>query len=564
MIPFLRAFVWLRWRLLLGSLRGSARRDALERLSRILAAIVPALLLLGMVTAGLGLGAAALGGGWAVGSRAVDPLPVLIAVRGILFVVLLVVLLGALTGPAQGALTGSTRLRTLPVSDGMLHRVEALTALLDPWLLYVVPALLLLPVGLLVGGNGGAAVVALLAGLALLAVMVCLASAAAQAGRWFLRNRRRAEAFTLLFVLGLSALSLLPALIGDRVERELRRAEGAGRRARISRSLPRGTPALPSELYGRALRQGLRHGPAGAWFPIGALLLEAGLLYAVSAGAHRRTLATVEVGAPRGAAASAAAAARRLPFLSPMASAVALTQLRTALRTVRGRLVVLTPAPLVLVFGVLSRKLPHELPGGGAWTDGPLLLGAGAVFALYALQSFTMNQFAADRSGLTLQFLLPLPHGALVVGKAAGCGLVYAASLALALLCALGIAPGGSLLDWTAVLVGALSTYTLLAPCAALLSAWLPVASDLGKTGSGGNPHGLAMAAGTVLVLLAAAPPAAIVLVVHRVLDRPLLGLALMAGWAALSLALAIPLLRLAARAIGPRRENLALVAGSR
>jgi hypothetical protein len=72
------------------------------------------------------------------------------------------------------------------------------------------------------------------------------------------------------------------------------------------------------------------------------------------------------------------------------------------------------------------------------------------------------------------------------------------------------------------------------------------------------------MAVGTVLVLLAAAPPAAILLVVHRGMERPLLGLALMAAWTALALALAIPLLRLAARAIGPRRENLALVAGSR
>jgi hypothetical protein len=563
-IAFLRAFVWLRWRLLVGSLRGSARRDAMERLSRILAALVPALLLLGVIAAGLGLGGAALGAGWAVGSRRIDPLPVLIAVRGVLLVVLVVVVLGALTGPAQGGLIGSTRLRTLPVSDRRLHRVEALTALLDPWVLYVVPALLLLPLGLFLGGNGGAAVVALLGCVAFLLVLACLASAATQLARWFLRNRRRAEAFTLLFVLGLTALSLLPALIGDRVERELRRAEGAGRPPSIARSLPRVTPAVPSELYARALRQGLRHGPVGAWLPLGMLVLEAAALYAVSAGAHRRVLATVESGSPRGAAGSAGAAARRLPFLSPAASAVALAQLRTALRTVRGRLVVLAPAPLVLVFGVLSRKIPEELPGGGVWTDGPLLLGMGAIFGLYALQAFTMNQFAADRAGLTLQFLLPLSPGALVAGKAVGCGLVYAATLVLALICAAGIAPGGSPMDWAAVLLGGGATYALLAPVAALLSALLPVASDLGKTGSGGNPHGLAMAVGTVLVLLGAGPPAAILLVVHRTMERPLLGLALMAAWTALAVAIAVPFLRIAARAIAPRRENLALVAGSR
>ena len=86
----------------------------------------------------------------------------------------------------------------MPVSDRALHRVEALTALLDPWLIYVIPALLLLPLGLLLGGRGGAAFSALLAGLAFLLVLACLASAVAQLARWFLRNRRRAETFTLL------------------------------------------------------------------------------------------------------------------------------------------------------------------------------------------------------------------------------------------------------------------------------------------------------------------------------------------------------------------------------
>ena len=72
------------------------------------------------------------------------------------------------------------------------------------------------------------------------------------------------------------------------------------------------------------------------------------------------------------------------------------------------------------------------------------------------------------------------------------------------------------------------------------------------------------MRALTAIVLLAAGPPAAVVLVVQRGMERPLLGLGIMAAWAALALVLAIPLLRLASRAIAPRRENLALVAGSR
>ncbi|MND02516.1 hypothetical protein D3C83_219160 [compost metagenome] len=64
--------------------------------------------------------------------------------------------------------------------------------------------------------------------------------------------------------------------------------------------------------------------------------------------------------------------------------------------------------------------------------------------------------------------------------------------------------------------------------------------------------------------MVLAAPAAAIVLVVHRWMDRPWLGLALMAAWTALALAVSVPLLGLAARAVGPRRENLALVAAGR
>jgi hypothetical protein len=275
-------------------------------------------------------------------------------------------------------------------------------------------------------------------------------------------------------------------------------------------------------------------------------------------------LATAEVGSPRGAKTSPAAAARQLPLLSPAVSAVAMAQMRTALRTVRGRLVVLAPAPLVVVFGVLARRMPEEVPGGAALGEGPLLLGAAAVFGLYAMNAFTMNQFGADRSGLTLQLLAPLSDAQLVRGKAVGCGIVFAVAVLLALVSSLLVAPGGSPLDWISVLLGSVAAYALLTPFAAFLSALLPVASDLTKTGTGGNPHGLALLAGTVLALVLAVPAAAIVLVVHRWMDRPWLGLALMAAWTALALAVSVPLLRMASRAVGPRRENLALVAAGR
>jgi hypothetical protein len=565
MIALLRAFVWLRWRLLVGTLRGGSRRDALERLSRILAALVPALLLAGVVVTALALGGAALGTGWAIGARAIDPAPVLIAVRGVLFVVSILVLMGALSGPGQGALPASSRLLTLPVSTRHLHLAEALTGLLDPWIVYVIPALLLLPLGLLLAGRATSAAAALAGGLAFLGTLAALASAVSQLARWFLRDRRRAETFTLVFVLGISLAGALPALLGDRMEIELRRGHGAEPLdRRLQAGLPRWTRAIPSELYAATVARAAGGSPRRAALPAAALLLQAGLLFALSATAHRRGLASVESGTPRRAGTSASRAAPRLPFLSEPTSAVAWTQARTALRTVRGRLVVLASLPVIVIFGVLARRMPGEIPGGQALGNGDLLLGVGTIFGLYAMQAFTMNQFGTDRSGLTMQFLAPLSDRQLVFGKAVGCGLVFGLSCALSLLCSAAVAPGGSPLTWASVLLGAAATYALLCPVAAALSAMLPVASDLTKTGSGGNPHGLAMAAGTVLVLLLAAPAGAILLVVHHALGRPVLGLLLMAGWTAVAVSLAIPLLALAARVVGPRRENLGLVAGGR
>jgi hypothetical protein len=126
------------------------------------------------------------------------------------------------------------------------------------------------------------------------------------------------------------------------------------------------------------------------------------------------------------------------------------------------------------------------------------------------------------------------------------------------------VAPGGSPWLWIAVLLGAAATYLLVAPIAALLSACLPVQADLSKTGSGGNPHGLTLLAGTVLVILLAGPPGLVIALVGHRLARPGLAALSVAAWVVLAALVAGPTLGLAARAVGPRRENLALVAQGR
>ena len=147
----------------------------------------------------------------------------------------------------------------------------------------------------------------------------------------------------------------------------------------------------------------------------------------------------------------------------------------------------------------------------------------------------------------------------LVRGKAVGCGAIVGAGASLSLICALLIAAGGSPLLWLATFLGGVAAVVILSPASALLSILLPVASDLSKTGTGGNPHSLAMLAGVVLVAVAVAPAALIL-----ALFPPAPALLVMAIWLACACALALPLLGVVAKTLRLRRENLALVAQGR
>lgn len=565
MIRLLRALAWLRWRQLVNGLKGGKRRDAMERVSRIMALVARVLLavLLGGVTTAL----AVIGftSGWLVGAGSWRADIMLFAARAVLFAMVVLLIVFPLGRANPSVRAGYTRLLLLPIPRRSLHIVGLLAGLVDPWVFPVIPALLLFSAGLLASGRAAAAAVALVGSLAFIAVIACLGSLVALLTDWLMRNRRRGEAFTLIFVLALTVVGMLPAIIGDRLEHRVRtkqRSKQAMTIATVDAALPRWTRALPSELYGHTLGTALGASPLRAAAGVGLLLVEAAVLYGLSSTVHRRLVGSAGSGSARRRGADLRVAALRLPWLTPAASAVAVTQARTALRSVRGRLVVLAPCSLVALFGVLARTTRNAIPGDDLFgAHGHALLGAGIVFSLYALQAFTMNQFASDRAGLTLQLLAPIPETELVKGKAVGCALILGTATLFCMLAALLTTPKGSPLAWLAVLLGGLATYAALMPLAALLSALFPVASDLTKTGTGGNPHGLAMLLGTLLVMVASVPPALIIGVVAHQLARPGLALLLTVLWTLVVLAIALPLLGLAARAVAPRRENLALVA---
>lgn len=570
MLRSLRAFTWLRWRLLVNGLEAKRRRGSLEEFSRILAVLLKAFALVLTLAAAAAAGLVGLWTGWRVAHDGLPIQPTALVARAVLVGVLAMAVLAPLLR-SEVVSTISPRMLLLPIPRRALHLVEVAAAATDPWMAFVAPGALALGLGLLLGGRfaGGLAVVA--AAVGIVATLATLSSLVSLSMHWLMRNRRRGESATLIIVLAISVLSLVPVLLTERLEQRTQAVEGrrSAPQAPISRrldaSLPAWTQALPSELYGRSLAAAVDGRQSRAWLGVLALWAQAALCYALSARVHGRVLGALEGGASRRRTRAVHGGFPRLPGLSTAASAVALVQARTALRTVRGRLVVLLPGPMFALVGLVTRRIPNEFPGGDALgTHGPLLLGVQALFSLYALLAFSMNQFASDRAGLTLQMLTPLRPVDLVRGKAVGCGLVYAAQVGLSLLCAVAVTRSGSPSEWVGVLLGAFAVYALMSPLGALMSAMFPVASDLRDTSSKGSAHGVATLVGTAAAAVGSAPTALALLFVHHGAERPGLALLLTAAWTALALVAAALLLPLAAGPIPRLREHLLLVAQGR
>jgi hypothetical protein len=193
-----------------------------------------------------------------------------------------------------------------------------------------------------------------------------------------------------------------------------------------------------------------------------------------------------------------------------------------------------------------------------------ILAFAGVAFAFMTLEASTLNQFAMDRAGLTLEFLAPVSDRDLIRGKAAGGAILAASRALLCYLAALIIAPGGSPFLWLAVIAGGAAVFFLLAPGGAIISALLPKTTDVGRIGKGGKPHPVASFLGMLCIAAGAGPAVGLVLGALFLFESPALAFLLVAGWAAVAAAISLPLFRLAESLLAQRRENLALVAQGR
>jgi len=561
--------MWLRWRLLMGSLRGGQRRDSMEMVSRALAAVIPiafVALSFGSVIAVCVLGFL---GGRAIATGLVEPAWIVVIVRLTMVVMLGLVVIITIASPVQTAVSRYRRLLLLPISRHTLHFVEVLANLADPWIGFLVPGLVAFSLGLFVGGAHGPAFVVLVASLAMMAVLAALGALIGFVVSWLFRNRRRGEVFTLVFVLALSFLAFIPATFSKDLDARKHRQRAAYAEAfnveEFDASLPRWSKLVPSEIYGRAILASVDHRTGRAWLLVLALGLEASVIFAASSAVHRHLLTALEGDNRRRRGRSVHLLPGRLPFVNAAVSAIAIAQFRNAMRSIRGRLIVLLPGPMIAIMTLLFRGMPDEYRWASTLaSQGHLVLAAGSVFAIYAMQAFTMNLFGSDRTGLSMYFLAPVDDADLALGKVVGAALVLEVAVVIALVASLAVAPTGSPFYWLATIAGAIATFLVLSPFAIWLSALFPVASDLSKTGAGGNPHPFPMLVGMILTLVAASPPGLILAADALWIHRPGAAFLFMLVWTFMAAAIAMPLVGLASRTIGARRENLALVAGGR
>nr|MBA3296702.1 hypothetical protein [Acidobacteriota bacterium] len=356
MVRTLRAFAWLRWRMLVNALERTGSRDTLERFSiaiEKLGPILAAVLLIPSALVLAGLGAAA---GYALAQG--GPKPMLFEVcRYLLMTLPLLAVIGPLFLPAADR-TNPVRLLLLPIPRSTLYVAQSSASFGDPWNLLGLPLLVFMSAGLLAGGQPLAALASLTAAVLFIAVILGLASVATSVLHLLVRDRRRGELIALLFIVVLPVVSLLPAMMGQgsprhRVSRQSREAAGPTWVDTVTRGA---LATVPSEIYASATRDAAAREYPRAAARVGALAAMAALLHAIGSLAFGRVLDSPGSSGARRAAPMQAAWARRIPGLSTGASAVALTQLRLALRTPRGRSILLSPLIMFAVFGAMMYR----------------------------------------------------------------------------------------------------------------------------------------------------------------------------------------------------------------
>lgn len=552
-----RAFLWMRWRVLVNSLERTGSRDTVERFSVALDKLGPIMALVLLIPSGIALFALGLTAGF--GAATGSWLMPMEFVRYFLLLGLVLTVIGPMILPSRDS-GNVVRMLLLPIPRVALYMAQVSAALADPWIALMVPVLLGVPIGLAVGLQFVAAFIALLAGAAFLLFVLSVTSLASSIIHLLLRDRRRGDLVMFFLVLILPMMGILPQfLMHDRdTGRRLTRAErNALPPSPVGKAVVRAAPYVPSESYRRAVLNG-RNSPADAAMPIAALGVLALAASGVGFAAFRRVLDMPVSMGSRQAGAFGGLWDRVIPGLSPAASAVAFTQLRLALRSPRGRATIGSPLLLPIILAALAYKRGGSLAIPFLSTANGLPLATfGCFMAVLALIPLAMNQFAIDKAGFTRQMLSPLSIRDLLVGKAVGNALIAAVPAVFCFVLPALMLPGGHPALWLAMPLALASSYLLLAPAAAALSAVFPKVVDLNSIGKG-NAHQAAGLLGMLAFAASAAPSGLLTFLAVRVLHRPELTPLFLLVWCAIAFGLSQLLFIPVRRLVASRCETLA------
>lgn len=561
----LRAFAWLRWRTFLNSLERTGARDSVERFSRALEKLGPIIVFLLMIPTCLLLAIAGLYAGYQLGSSP-QPSRLFDLIRYVLLAVPIFSVVGQLFLPAADR-TNPVRLLLLPISRRTLYVAHSASAFGDVWVLLMLPLVAAVPVGLAIAGATGAALLTLAGGIMLTIVVVGISSLATSLLHLAVRDRRRGEILTLLFlVIGIPASTLPGLLQGERRQRERteeRRpgGDGATLPSWVTAAGTRAAGLYPSELYTSAVRAaaGGEAGRAGA--SLVALTGSALLFHAVGLFVFARVLGSPGSTGARRSGRTREPWSRTLPGLSPGASAVALAQLRLALRTPRGRSAMLSPVVMVLIFGYVMRRNGGGMELGAFPLPGGINLASfGSFLCLMATLPIAMNQFAVDKAGVTRALLSPLTDGEYLAGKAVGNALMAAPPALVCILAPLALFPGGPAALWAAIPIALLSACLLTAPVAAICSAIFPRVVDMNSIGRGSNAHALSSLIGVLTFGAASALSLLIAFAASRWLDHTALVPVLLLAWCVVAYIISRVLFMLALAIFAKRKDNLAMI----
>jgi hypothetical protein len=446
-----------------------------------------------------------------------------------------------------------------------LFAAELAAQLTDPWILFLVPAILALPSGLFLGGAFSAAAWALVAGALVLAVLSSLSSAASLLGALIFRNRRLGELASVGLLLGITLLAYIPmittrgALFSRPEESSVEQRRAVRRAFTFEAKDHPWLSASPWDLYATTVERSVAPADSLPLLPATGLALSALLFGGTARWAFGRLMDAP--GDRRSSGRKGEERVRRIPGLTPAASAIARTFFRLVTRSVRGRVILYTAPLPALLLAFVWRRTPIGLID--ADYTGAAIVGVAGMLALLSMSAFLTDQFAVDRAGLTLTFLGPATASELVAGKAVGGLAAFSIPMGIGTIAAAALHPRGSIVVWAGTLMCVIAAYLVQSPAAAALAALFPAPFDLAHLRRG-NPHPLASILGLLLSVLGYSVCAGSFALTLALTQRPLAGLAAATFILAAAAGIARSGWPLAARAVDARRENLAMVAQGR